>query len=282
MHDSGLQRRLGLGDAVVIGLGAMLGAGVFSAFAPAAGAAGTGILLALGFAAVVAYCNAMSSARLAALHPAGRRHVRLRPTAARPGLGVPGRLVVRRRQDRERRGDGSHRGGVRLASPSPTRRPARHRPPDGRQLLRHHENRGTHQGAGHRHPPRPRDRRPGREPRRRVRRPAPDPGRRHRSPRGASGGRSAVLRLRRVCPDRHPRRGGPRPRAHDRPRHSVGTGHRRRRVRRGRGDVPGRARRRRPWRQAPPRCATSSPRAAGTPSRRSSGSAHSQHRSAYS
>src|SRR3954451_22327853 len=69
MHDSGLQRRLGLGDAVVIGLGAMLGAGVFSAFAPAAGAAGSGILLALGVAAVVAYCNAMSSARLAALHP---------------------------------------------------------------------------------------------------------------------------------------------------------------------------------------------------------------------
>ena len=69
MHDSGLQRRLGLGDAVVIGLGAMLGAGVFSAFAPAAGAAGTGILLALGLAAVVAYCNAMSSARLAAVHP---------------------------------------------------------------------------------------------------------------------------------------------------------------------------------------------------------------------
>ena len=69
MHDSGLQRRLGLGDAIVIGLGAMLGAGVFSAFAPAAGAAGTGILFALGLAALVAYCNAMSSARLAAVHP---------------------------------------------------------------------------------------------------------------------------------------------------------------------------------------------------------------------
>jgi APA family basic amino acid/polyamine antiporter len=64
-----LERRLGLSDAVVIGLGAMLGAGVFAAFAPAARAAGTGILLALGLAAVVAYCNATSSARLAAVHP---------------------------------------------------------------------------------------------------------------------------------------------------------------------------------------------------------------------
>jgi basic amino acid/polyamine antiporter, APA family len=66
---SGLQRRLGLGDAVVIGLGAMLGAGVFASFAPAARAAGSGLLLALAVAAVVAYCNAMSSARLAAVHP---------------------------------------------------------------------------------------------------------------------------------------------------------------------------------------------------------------------
>ncbi|HEY4728114.1 MAG TPA: hypothetical protein VIJ32_07905, partial [Actinomycetes bacterium] len=35
-----LERRLGLADAVVIGLGSMLGAGVFAAVGPAAGAAG--------------------------------------------------------------------------------------------------------------------------------------------------------------------------------------------------------------------------------------------------
>jgi APA family basic amino acid/polyamine antiporter len=64
-----LARRLGTRDAVVIGLGAMIGAGVFSAFAPAARAAGSGLLLGLGLAAVVAYCNATSSARLAALYP---------------------------------------------------------------------------------------------------------------------------------------------------------------------------------------------------------------------
>ncbi|MEW2504505.1 amino acid permease [Amycolatopsis sp. NPDC047767] len=64
-----LARRLGLTDAVFLGLGSMVGAGVFAAFAPAAGAAGAGLLPALGIAAVVAFCNATSSARLAARHP---------------------------------------------------------------------------------------------------------------------------------------------------------------------------------------------------------------------
>jgi basic amino acid/polyamine antiporter, APA family len=65
-----LQRRLGVTDAVVIGLGSMIGAGIFAALAPAAGAAGSGALIALAIAAVVAYCNATSSARLAARYPA--------------------------------------------------------------------------------------------------------------------------------------------------------------------------------------------------------------------
>lgn len=47
----------------------MVGAGVFAAFAPAARAAGSWLLLGLALAAVVAYCNATSSARLAALYP---------------------------------------------------------------------------------------------------------------------------------------------------------------------------------------------------------------------
>jgi APA family basic amino acid/polyamine antiporter len=64
-----LRRRLGLGDAVVVGLGSMLGAGVFAALGPAARAAGSGLLLGLALAALVAYCNATSSARLAALYP---------------------------------------------------------------------------------------------------------------------------------------------------------------------------------------------------------------------
>lgn len=65
-----LRRTLGVFDAVVVGLGAMLGAGVFVALGPAAGAAGTGLLWGLAVAALVAYCNAMSSARLAVDYPA--------------------------------------------------------------------------------------------------------------------------------------------------------------------------------------------------------------------
>jgi APA family basic amino acid/polyamine antiporter len=67
--DGALDRRLGTGDAVVIGLGSMIGAGVFSAFAPAAAAAGSGLLIGLGLAAGVAYCNAVASAQLAAQYP---------------------------------------------------------------------------------------------------------------------------------------------------------------------------------------------------------------------
>ena len=64
-----LARRLGTGDAVVIGLSSMIGAGVFAAFAPAAAAAGTWLLVGLALAAGVAYCNAVASAQLAAQYP---------------------------------------------------------------------------------------------------------------------------------------------------------------------------------------------------------------------
>jgi APA family basic amino acid/polyamine antiporter len=47
----------------------MLGAGIFVALAPAAAAAGSALLVGLAVAAVVAYCNATSSARLAARYP---------------------------------------------------------------------------------------------------------------------------------------------------------------------------------------------------------------------
>ena len=65
-----LRRSLGVGDAVVIGLSSMIGAGIFAALAPAARAAGAGLLIGLAAAGVIAYCNASSSARLAALYPA--------------------------------------------------------------------------------------------------------------------------------------------------------------------------------------------------------------------
>lgn len=64
-----LTRRLGTGDAVVIGLGSMMGAGLFAAFAPAAAAAGPWLLVGLALAALVAWANASSSAQLAAQYP---------------------------------------------------------------------------------------------------------------------------------------------------------------------------------------------------------------------
>ena len=48
----------------------MIGAGVFAAIGPAARAAGSGLLVGLAIAAVVAYCNATSSAQLGAIYPA--------------------------------------------------------------------------------------------------------------------------------------------------------------------------------------------------------------------
>ncbi|WP_442912718.1 APC family permease [Kutzneria sp. CA-103260] len=69
MNQGALARRLGTGDAVVIGLGSMIGAGVFAAFGPAARAAGSGLLIGLAIAAVIAYCNATASAQLAAAYP---------------------------------------------------------------------------------------------------------------------------------------------------------------------------------------------------------------------
>lgn len=68
-HPDRLARRLTTGDAVVIGMSAMIGAGIFAALRPAAQAAGAGLLIGLGIAAAVAYCNAASSAQLAAVYP---------------------------------------------------------------------------------------------------------------------------------------------------------------------------------------------------------------------
>ncbi|MBH0083527.1 APC family permease [Salinibacterium sp. SWN167] len=64
-----LARRLTTADATVIGLGSMIGAGVFAAFVPAAQAAGAGLLIGLGIAAIVAWFNAAASAQLAAVYP---------------------------------------------------------------------------------------------------------------------------------------------------------------------------------------------------------------------
>jgi APA family basic amino acid/polyamine antiporter len=69
MSSPQLARRLSTGDAIVIGLGSMVGAGVFAAFSPAAAAAGAGLLIGLLIAGIVAFSNATASAQLAAQYP---------------------------------------------------------------------------------------------------------------------------------------------------------------------------------------------------------------------
>ncbi len=64
-----LKRELGLFGAVMMGLGSIVGTGVFVSIGIAAGVTGASVLLAIGIAAGVAACNALSSAQLAANHP---------------------------------------------------------------------------------------------------------------------------------------------------------------------------------------------------------------------
>ena len=81
----------------------MIGAGVFSAFAPAA-AAGPGLARrSRWLAAAVAYCNAVASAQLAAQYPtSGGTYVYGRERLVRV-VGLPGRLGIRGRQRRPAR-----------------------------------------------------------------------------------------------------------------------------------------------------------------------------------
>ena len=95
MPPRALQRRLGLGDAVVLGLGSMLGTGVFVVWSPAAELAGRWLFLSLGLAALVAYCNATSMAQLAAVHPqSGGAYVYGRVRLGRPWGVLAGALFV--------------------------------------------------------------------------------------------------------------------------------------------------------------------------------------------
>ncbi|MFC6354933.1 APC family permease [Luethyella okanaganae] len=64
-----LRRRLGIGHAIVVGLASMIGAGVFYVWAPAAGVAGSGYLVGLVIAGLIASLNALSSAQLAMAYP---------------------------------------------------------------------------------------------------------------------------------------------------------------------------------------------------------------------
>jgi basic amino acid/polyamine antiporter, APA family len=64
-----LRRDLGLLDAVGVGFGAIIGAGIFVVTGVAAGIAGPAFLVGLFIAGIAATCNALSSAQLAAEYP---------------------------------------------------------------------------------------------------------------------------------------------------------------------------------------------------------------------
>ncbi len=64
-----LPRELGVVSAVMMGLGSIVGTGVFVSIGIAAGVSGASVILAIPLAAMVATCNALSSAQLAASHP---------------------------------------------------------------------------------------------------------------------------------------------------------------------------------------------------------------------
>lgn len=66
---SRLTRSLGLGGAVVVGISAMVGTGVFAVWQPALTQAGSWLIGAVAIAGMVAALNATSTSRLAALHP---------------------------------------------------------------------------------------------------------------------------------------------------------------------------------------------------------------------
>ncbi len=69
MSPPALGRQVGLLGAVALGLGAMMGTGVYVSLALAAATVGHGVLVALGLAASLALANGLSSASLAAAHP---------------------------------------------------------------------------------------------------------------------------------------------------------------------------------------------------------------------
>jgi basic amino acid/polyamine antiporter, APA family len=64
-----LRRELGLWDAIAMGLGSIIGTGVFVSIGIVVGIAGAGVIGGIAIAAVVAICNGLSAAQLAANHP---------------------------------------------------------------------------------------------------------------------------------------------------------------------------------------------------------------------
>lgn len=84
---SNLQRQLGIFGAIFMGLGSIIGTGVFVSIGIAAGIAGSAVILAVGIAAIIATCNGLSSAQLAANHPTSGGTYEYGYKYLSPGLG---------------------------------------------------------------------------------------------------------------------------------------------------------------------------------------------------
>lgn len=82
-----LARELGVAGATMLGLGSILGTGVFVSIGVAAGVAGPAVLAAIVLAAGLAVCNALSSAQLAATYPVSGGTYEYGYRLLRPELG---------------------------------------------------------------------------------------------------------------------------------------------------------------------------------------------------
>lgn len=88
-----LLREVGLPGAVFMGLGSIVGTGLFISLGVAAGVAGSAILLALPLAALLALANGLSSAQLAATHPVSGGTYEYGYRFLSPGLGFTAGLM---------------------------------------------------------------------------------------------------------------------------------------------------------------------------------------------
>ncbi len=82
-----LRRDIGLNGAVLMGLGSIVGTGVFVSIGVASGVAGPNVLIATFLAALLATCNGLSSAQLAASHPVSGGTYEYGYRWLRPGIG---------------------------------------------------------------------------------------------------------------------------------------------------------------------------------------------------
>ncbi|MFM6192913.1 APC family permease [Planktothrix sp.] len=84
---SSLKREIGVIGAIGMGLGSIIGTGVFVSIGIAAGLIGTSVVLAVVLAAFVAICNGLNSAQLAANHPVSGGTYEYGYKYLNPGLG---------------------------------------------------------------------------------------------------------------------------------------------------------------------------------------------------